>query len=81
MLPRCMARQAGETTRFLLNICRIILTKFCTEKNQGKKKTKFKPADLNLIFKVTEVILSRRHVKDDFLSISEEIFDVYPHQI
>ena len=33
-----------------------ILIKFGTQKHQGKTKTKFEPSDLDLIFKVTEVI-------------------------
>ena len=43
------------STQYLKNISGI-LTKFGTQKHQGKMKRKFEPGDLDLIFKVTQVI-------------------------
>ena len=64
---------------FPLNIWRniwCILTEFGTQKHQGMVKTMFEPGDFDLIFRGHWGHLERQHMKDGFLSITEEIFDV-----
>ena len=49
----------GQLKWFLLNIRRNVLgtlTKFGTQRSEGKAKTKFESCDLDLIFKVTNII-------------------------
>ena len=67
---------------FLLNIWRNIgriLTKFGTQKHQGKTNSKFELVDLDLIFKVTG------HLREDIWKIVSaqylKRYLMYPHQI
>ena len=58
MLSRCTGRRMQDgfcsISQEILNIS--IFTKFGTQKQQGKRKTKLELGDFDLIFKVTEVI-------------------------